>query len=214
MTCEASLSPSCSSDAAHDASAPNHRPDANHPSHERSDAVRRVDVLPATQMLTETVRSWSGVTLKPHRFRAVAFRWKQKEIGHLHTSGILDVPFPKRIRDLLVEAKEATAHRYVPDSGWVTARIATTGDVDHATYLLQLSYLYRRIIRARTAADRACIRADLDDMRMRDDLREIYDDLLTYRSETSAAPPARTWEDRPVSTDRREASGKQRSSDT
>jgi hypothetical protein len=154
---------------------------------DQPDAVQRVDVLPATQLLTETVRSWSGVSLAPHRYRAVAFRWKQKEIGHLHTSGILDVPFPERIRDLLVDAGDASTHRYVPDSGWVTARVATTDDVDHAAYLLRLSYLYRRIIRARTKAGRAGIRLELDAVKMGDDLRQVYDDLLAYRSETASS---------------------------
>jgi len=187
MTCEASLSTSRSSGASNDAAASTGRL-KNQP-----DGVQRVDVLPATHLLTETVRSWSGISLAPHRFRAVAFRWKEKEIGHLHTSGILDVPFPERIRDLLVEAGDASTHRYVPDSGWVTARVATTDDVDHAAYLLRLSYLYRRIIRARTKAGRARIRVELDAVEMGDDLRQVYDDLLAYRSETasSAGDPRR-----------------------
>ncbi len=163
-----------------------------------------VDPPPAGPLLLETVRAWRGVELAPHRYRAVAFRWNGKELGHLHTAGLLDVPFPREVRSLLIDAGWATPHRYVPHSEWVTVRVATTDDVDAALAVLRLAYLYRRIIRANSAAERDCIRSELDALELPDRLRERFDDLLAYgsavqpavsdqrakRSPESLAPPA------------------------
>jgi hypothetical protein len=145
-----------------------------------------VDDVPATQLLLQTVRTWKGVDLAPHRYRAVAVRVDDKEVGHLHASGLLDVPFPRPIRDALVEDGMASVHRYVPDSGWITYCVATAEDVDHAAFLLRLSFLYRKIVRAATPADLARIRAELDRLRVGGTLRDVYEALL---DQSAAAIP-------------------------
>jgi hypothetical protein len=59
----------------------------------------------------------------------------------VHTGGIVDIPFPRSIRDALLEEGLAEEHHWVPDSGWTTFRIRGEQDLKRALRLLRLSYL-------------------------------------------------------------------------
>jgi hypothetical protein len=95
------------------------------------------------------VLSWDGVTSAPGRFGAVAFYLGKREIGHLHGDRLADLPFPRTVRDELVEAGRAEPHHVRPDTGWVSFRIEGEDDVARVVELFRLSYE-----RARAAAER------------------------------------------------------------
>lgn len=90
--------------------------------------------------LESVVGSWPGVETSPHRFGGLEFRVDRREIGHVHPSGMLDVPFPVRVRRELVAAGRADAHHMLPNTGWVTFRIRTEHDVPAAIDLLRMNY--------------------------------------------------------------------------
>src|SRR5215469_14793415 len=46
--------------------------------------------------------SWQDVSTHPHRFGGREFRFKVAEIGHIHTGGTVDIPFPRTVRDALL----------------------------------------------------------------------------------------------------------------
>ncbi|HZP19203.1 MAG TPA: luciferase family protein [Bauldia sp.] len=81
-----------------------------------------------------------GVTAAPHRFGAVEFRVGEREIGHLHGDRLLDVPFPRRVKDELVSSGAAEPHHVLPESGWISFRLKTAADTEHAIALLRRSY--------------------------------------------------------------------------
>ena len=85
--------------------------------------------------------SWLDVSVHPHRFGGREFRCGSAEVGHVHPGGIVDIPFPRPVRDALLDEHLAEEHQWVPNSGWVTFRIRTDDDLQHAIWLLQLSYL-------------------------------------------------------------------------
>ncbi len=60
----------------------------------------------------------------------------------------MDIPFPRTIRDSLLAEGLAQEHRWVPNSGWVTFRIRNEEDLDHAVWLMRLSYLRYALKRA------------------------------------------------------------------
>ena len=76
----------------------------------------------------------------PHRFGGVEFMLGTREIGHLHGDRLLDVPFPKRVRDELVATDLAKPHHVLPESGWVSFFIEKEADVDAAIALLRRSH--------------------------------------------------------------------------
>jgi hypothetical protein len=91
--------------------------------------------------LVEELSSWPGVSANPHRFGGTEFRFKAAEIGHIHPGGIVDIPFPRSVRDALLAEGLAHEHRWVPNSGWVTFQVRGEDDFAHALWLMRLSYL-------------------------------------------------------------------------
>lgn len=93
------------------------------------------------ESLEKHVCSWLEVSMHPHRFGGREFRYGRAEIGHVHPGGIVDIPFPRPIRDALLDEHLAEEHQWVPNSGWVTFRVRSDDNLQHAMWLLRLSYL-------------------------------------------------------------------------
>jgi len=93
------------------------------------------------EKLEQELSSWPDVSTHPHRFGGREFRFKAAEIGHIHTGGTVDIPFPRTVRDALLAEGLAQEHRWVPNSGWITFQIRGEEDFKHAVWLMRLSYL-------------------------------------------------------------------------
>ena len=91
--------------------------------------------------LEDEISTWQKVSIHPHRFGGREFRFNTAEIGHIHTRGVVDIPFPRSIRDALLAEGLAEEHRWVPDSGWITFRVRSENDFKQALWLMRLSYL-------------------------------------------------------------------------
>lgn len=86
------------------------------------------------------VGSWPGVSVQPHRFAGVEFCYGGQELGHVHSDGWADLPFPRQVRNRLVADGKAKAHRVLPDTGWVSHPILDAHDEDEVIALFQMSY--------------------------------------------------------------------------
>src|SRR5215831_15921320 len=91
--------------------------------------------------LEQVVVGWAQVSVHPHRFGGREFRYSQAELGHVHTDGTVDVAFPRSLHDALLDERLAEQHHWVPNSGWISFRIRNPQDLQHALWLLRLSYL-------------------------------------------------------------------------
>jgi hypothetical protein len=91
--------------------------------------------------LEQEVSSWPNVSVHPHRFGGREFRFGSAEIGHIHPGVVVDIPFPRSVRDALLADGLAEEHHWVPNSGWITFRIRSEQDLKHAFWLMRLSYL-------------------------------------------------------------------------
>jgi hypothetical protein len=83
--------------------------------------------------ISKEVGAWDGVTVHPHRFGGVEFRLGERELGHLHDTWA-DLPFTRRIREMLVETGRAEPHRFGV-SGWVSVELD-----EETVELFRLSY--------------------------------------------------------------------------
>ncbi len=86
------------------------------------------------------VSGWPGVEAKPHRFDGVEFRVGGHEIGHLHGDSLVDLPFPRKVRERLVAEGRARLHHVLPETGWTSYRIGGPEDVEGALELFRLNY--------------------------------------------------------------------------
>jgi len=97
-------------------------------------------VLGASKQIVDTLLTWEGIEAHPHRFGGTEFRIGKREIGHIHGDYLVDIPFPKKVRNEIVEAGEASPHHILPESGWVSFYLHEEGDVEKAIMLLNRSY--------------------------------------------------------------------------
>ena len=94
----------------------------------------------ASKQIVDTWLTWENIEAHPHRFGGAEFRIGRREIGHIHGDYLVDIPFPKKIRDGLVAAGEAEPHHVLPDTGWISFYLREEGDVERAIALLKRSY--------------------------------------------------------------------------
>ena len=94
----------------------------------------------ASKRIESALQTLSGITAQPHRFGGTEYRLGRREIGHVHTDYLVDIPFPKQVRDELVAAGRAEPHHILPKSGWVSIYLNREADVERAIELLRFSF--------------------------------------------------------------------------
>ena len=82
-----------------------------------------------------------GISSSSHHFGGTEFKLGNREIGHVHGNFLVDIPFPMKIRNQIVESGEAEPHHILPESGWVSIFIKNENDINCAITLLKKSYL-------------------------------------------------------------------------
>jgi hypothetical protein len=91
--------------------------------------------------LEAEVSAWLSITVQPHRLGGWEFQFGDVEVGHVHTGGILDIPFPRSIHDAPWAEGLAEERRWVPDSGWAAFHGRSAEDLGYALWFVRLAYL-------------------------------------------------------------------------
>lgn len=94
----------------------------------------------AAETIAAAMSQLPGVTAGPHRFGGTEYRVGRREIGHVHGDALVDIPFPKKVREELVAAGRAERHHILPESGWVSVWLRQPADVVRAIDLLRFSF--------------------------------------------------------------------------
>jgi hypothetical protein len=133
--------------------------------------------------LEADISRWPQISVHPHRFGGKEFRFGRAEVGHIHRGGIVDIPFPKSFRDALLAEGLAEEHHWVPDSGWVTFRIRAEQDLEHASWLMRLSYL--RYFLKKASEPRKVLAQESAQLHLNPNVKSLLESLLT-KSEKQA----------------------------
>ncbi len=94
----------------------------------------------AQKTITQALTSWEGVSTAPHRFGGVEYLLGTRELGHIHGDHLVDIPFPKKVRDEVVGAGLAEPHHILPETGWISFYLQEEMDTQTAIALLRRSY--------------------------------------------------------------------------
>ena len=99
-----------------------------------------ISVDERAEHIRREVTGWPGVTTAAGQYGETDFVVSGRSIGHVHGGHQADIPFPRRIRDELVDAGRTGPHHVHPDSGWTTLYIRNEADADEAIALLRINY--------------------------------------------------------------------------
>ena len=99
-----------------------------------------MSVRGASKQIVNILLTWDGIETHPHRFGGTEFRIGKREIGHIHGDSLVDIPFPKKVRDEIVSGGEASPHHILPETGWISFYLREDGDIKRAIDLLNHSY--------------------------------------------------------------------------
>ena len=94
---------------------------------------------PSTRIERE-VKGWPGVVAGGTSRGGLGLFYGRVELGHLHGSSFADLPFPKKVRDALIEQGRASVHPPLPNSGWVRRRMDGPGDAEAVIELFRMNY--------------------------------------------------------------------------
>jgi len=93
--------------------------------------------------IEDTVLSWDHTSLHIHKFGGTQFNFKDKEIGHIHGNGLLDVPFSRAIKEQLILESNGRVkeHHIFKKSGWISLQVQNALDKELAIRILMRSYV-------------------------------------------------------------------------
>jgi hypothetical protein len=87
------------------------------------------------------VLSWEHTTMQMHKFGGLQFNLYNKELGHIHGNGLLDILFSRKEKSALMLKYPVKEHHVFKNSGWISFQVKTDADKKIAIELLRLSYL-------------------------------------------------------------------------
>jgi hypothetical protein len=128
--------------------------------------------------LEDEVSAWQNISVHPHRFGGREFRFGSAEVGHVHIGGIVDIPFPRSLRDALLAKGLADEHHWVPNSGWITFRMRSESeeDLSHALWLMRLSYVRYAV---KTASDpRGLLEQESEERHLSPDFKSLLEPFV------------------------------------
>jgi len=157
----------------------------------RSQASKKVSMesrmVNFLKTLEAEVSAWPNLSIHPHRFGGREFRFGNAEVGHVHTGGTVDIPFPRSIRDALLAEGLAEEHRWVPDSGWTTFQMRSETDLRHALWLMRLSYL-RYLLKTATDA-RKLFEQESEQLHLSPQFRSLFEPFVPRTADRVSPEP-------------------------
>ena len=107
----------------------------------------------------------------------------------MHLGGTVDIPFPRSVRDALLAEGLAQEHPWVPNSGWITFRVGSEDDLQHAVWLMRLSYLRYRL---KAAADpRGLLERETEELHLNPEFQALLEPLVPRTASHLSTEPLR-----------------------
>ena len=95
--------------------------------------------LAAMQEIEKRALALPGFRLRVHRLGGIGFILGQRELGHLHGNGLLDLFVGREQRDALVAAGHTEPHHVFAESGWISFWVRSPADTSPALALLAIA---------------------------------------------------------------------------
>lgn len=101
--------------------------------------LTKPQVLDWIDEIEASVLRWEGANTTTHEYGGIQFNIRHKEIGHIHSNGLVDVLLSKTLKSQLLSECRITNHHTFQQSGWVSFYLRTSEDKAYAIRLLKLA---------------------------------------------------------------------------
>src|SRR5713101_7037986 len=153
----------------------------------RKEKPLEFETMKHLKKLEDDVTGWPHISVHPHRFGGKEFRFGSAEVGHIHAGGIVDIPFPRSVHDVLLAEGLAEEHRWVPNSGWVTFHVRSEEDLSHALWLMRLSYL--RYALKTTSDPRTLLERESEELHLSPQVKSLLEPLVPKTANRFSTEP-------------------------
>ena len=106
---------------------------------------RQPEILDWIDELEQEFLAWDQVDVSSHRYGGMQFNISGKELGHLHSNGLMDILFSVKLKKENRDQGRAEDHHVFKKSGWISFYIRDLGDKAYALELLRMAYLRRML---------------------------------------------------------------------
>ena len=98
------------------------------------------DLLDYVDGVESEVARWEGGNTSSHKYGGVQFNYRNREIGHIHGNGLMDMLLCRKLKQQLIQEGRVLDHHVFKNTGWISFYIKTKEDCDYALQLLKLGY--------------------------------------------------------------------------
>jgi hypothetical protein len=105
--------------------------------------ITHPEILDWMDAIEVEVSSWENVITRLHKYGGLQFDYIGKEIGHIHSNGLLDMLLNRKLKAELMTDGRIQDHHTFRNSGWISFFIRTEEDKYYAIALLRMGYEMR-----------------------------------------------------------------------
>ncbi len=97
------------------------------------------EITYAIESIEEKLNKEEHVMISIHKYGGIQFNYKNKELGHIHGNGMVDVLLNRKLKAELMAKGWVQEHHTFKDSGWITMFVKNKNDVEIAVEVLKMS---------------------------------------------------------------------------
>ncbi|MES2063037.1 MAG: luciferase family protein [Bacteroidota bacterium] len=88
--------------------------------------------------IEKEVLTWPGTTVTNHKYGGLQFNYHGKELGHIHSNGLLDMLLSRKIKQQLMQQdRRVQDHHSFKNSGWISVYLKYHDDKHLAIELFE-----------------------------------------------------------------------------
>lgn len=102
--------------------------------------ITHPDKLDWIDEIEAEVLTWNGTKATIHKYGGLQLNFSGKEIGHIHSNGLLDMLLSRKLKEQLMQDIRVKDHHTFKNTGWISFFIHTKQDAAYALELLRVGY--------------------------------------------------------------------------
>src|SRR3984885_3248632 len=113
--------------------------------------IKKPEILDWIDEIEVEVLSWENTASVIHKYGGMQFNYRGKEIGHIHSNGLLDMLLSRSVKQSLMQEGRVEDHHSFVNTGWISFYMHNDDDKEYALKLLKMGY-ERLVVKSRVVS--------------------------------------------------------------